>query len=92
MATRQYRPPSPGSQHPRHRPTHRGEWSQSWTYHPLAALILIQLAAAAVVAIQVRRGRWNLPPRLVPGWLTANAVALIGVWLIRIPLDALPPV
>jgi len=32
-----------------------GEWSQSWTYHPLAALILIQLAAAAVVAFQVRR-------------------------------------
>ena len=70
----------------------RGEWSQSWTYHPLAALILIQLAAAVVVANQVRRGRLNLPPRLVPGWLTANAAALIGVWLIRIPLDSLPPV
>jgi hypothetical protein len=71
----------------------RGDWSTSWSYHPLAGLLAVQAAVAWVWWMGVRTGRWRPPsPRLLNVTLGLTAGLLTAVWALRWVAGALPPV
>ncbi len=71
----------------------RGDVASSWRYHPLAALAVIEIAAAWTWWVWKRSGRTDRVPgtatRLI---LAATAVLLLGVWALRLMTGTLPPV
>lgn len=71
----------------------RGDWSTSWSYHPLALLLAVQAAVAWVWWMGVRTGRWRPPsPRLLTVTLGLTAGLLMVVWGLRWAAGTLPPV
>lgn len=71
----------------------RGDMGRALAYHPLVPVILLQLLGAWVWFVLYRRETVPGPkPRTVTLLLTANLLALVAVWAIRLALGTLPPV
>lgn len=71
----------------------RGDMSLALAYHPLAPVILAQLLGAWGWFVLYRLDKVSGPrPRTVTLLLTANLLALVAVWAIRLAMGTLPPV
>jgi hypothetical protein len=71
----------------------RGDLGQTVFYHPLAPLLALGLAVAAVWWWGYRYRRWRpIPLPLVNAALISTGVALVAVWVGRMMSGTLPPV
>lgn len=71
----------------------RGDLARSWSYHPVAGLLALEIAAGWGLWMLRRRGRaaW-LQQRWVDAALLGTAVLLVVVWVLRWISGTLPPV
>ena len=67
-----------------------GDWSASVGYHPLASLVVLQVAVAWALCGLMLAGRFAAPATLPQRWVVANLVALVGVWIARAASGTLP--
>lgn len=71
----------------------RGDFAASWSFHPLATLALMEIAAAWTWWAWRRSGRTDrVPGRATQIALGLTAIALIAVWVVRLTTGTLPPV
>jgi hypothetical protein len=71
----------------------RGDLATSWSFHPLAAPVLVVLAAVWVWFTLVRLGRVEpASTRFTNSALVVAGIALAAVWVARLAAGTLPPV
>ena len=68
----------------------RGDIGAAWSQHPAVVLLATQLAVVGAVLLVRRQDPRTLPRWLVLTWLTANAVAMLGIWALRITAGTIP--
>lgn len=67
-----------------------GDFAASWRQHPLAGLLMVQVAVVAALQLRVAgRARWN---RASGPILVVNAIVFGGVWVLRWRLGLLDAV
>ncbi len=71
----------------------RGDLERSFSYHPLAPLVLIAALVGVVWALGWRFRGWRVPRTT---WVSAGSVVfgvlLVAVWVTRLVTGTLPPV
>ncbi len=69
----------------------KGQWSAAFAVHPLAPVLAVEAAGGWLLGLAVVERRLRAPSlRQVNGWLIANAVALIAIWVTRLATGTLP--
>ena len=62
----------------------RGRWAEAFRLHPLAPVLMLQVALACGAFVLLgRQAPTRLPGRVLTALLIANAVALVAVWGVR---------
>jgi hypothetical protein len=61
-----------------------------WAMHPLAPLFVADAAAIVFLVWAARRGWFSLRPTHAAVWAGIHVPLLLGVWVIRLSLGALP--
>ncbi len=68
----------------------RGDLAAMWAMHPLAPLFVADAAAIVFLVWAARRGWFSLRPTHAAVWAGIHVPLLLGVWVIRLSLGALP--
>lgn len=69
----------------------RGEIRQALRYHPLAPILLAEVALVWMLWGRAVQGRGNFPRRQMTAMLLATAALALAVWVGRALLGGLPP-
>ena len=70
----------------------KGEWREALVRHPLAPVVVAEVALAWLAWPAVLLGWLRRPkPALVRGLVLVNVLALVLTWLVRLVSDTLPP-
>lgn len=68
----------------------RGDVGAAWAHHPAIVLLAAQLALIGAILLVRRQDPRTLPRWLVVGCVSANALAMIVIWAVRMGSGAIP--